>query len=160
MLLRVELPEGPHVVDVGFGGLTLTGVLALEPEVEQATPHEPFRLWPEGTGFVMQALVAGEWRPLYRFDLTEQYLADYEVTNWYLGHHPASRFLATLTAARPDADRRYALNGATLAVHHLGGPSEHRVLQTPTEVCAVLERHFRLDLSGLPDLEAALDRLF
>ncbi len=31
MLLLVELAEGPHIVDVGFGGLTLTGVLALEP---------------------------------------------------------------------------------------------------------------------------------
>ena len=50
MLLHVDLPEGPHVVDVGFGGLTLTVVLALEPEVEQATPHEPFRLWPDGAG--------------------------------------------------------------------------------------------------------------
>ena len=160
MLVLVDLPEGPHVVDVGFGGLTLTGVLALEPEVEQATPHEPFRLWPDGAGFVMQALVAGEWRPLYRFDLTEQCLADYEVTNWYLGHHPASHFLATLMAARPDTDRRYALNGTTLTVHHLGGPSECRVLQAPAEVCAVVEEHFLLDLSGLPDLETALGRLF
>jgi len=160
MLLHVDLPEGPYVVDVGFGGLTLTGVLALEPEIEQATPHEPFRLWPDGAGFVMQALVAGKWRPLYRFDLTEQYLADYEVTNWYLGHHPASQFLATLMVARPDTDRRYALNGTTLAVHHLGGPSERRVLQSPGEVCAVLEEHFQLDLSGLPDLDAALSRLF
>lgn len=160
MLLHVDLPEGPHVVDVGFGGLTLTGVLALEPEAEQATPHEPFRLWPDGAGFVMQALVGGEWQPLYRFDLTEQYLADYEVTNWYLGHHPASHFLATLMAARPDTDRRYALNGTTLTVHHLGGPSERRVLQSPAEIRAVLEEHFRLDLSGLPDLDAALGRLF
>lgn len=160
MLLHVDLPEGPHLVDVGFGALTLTGVLALEPEVEQATPHEPFRLWPDGVGFVMQALVAGEWRPLYRFDVTEQYLADYEVSNWYLSHHPASQFLATPVAARPDTDRRYALNGPTLTVHHLGGPSERRVLQSPTEVCTVLEGHFRLDLSGLSDLDTALGRLF
>jgi N-hydroxyarylamine O-acetyltransferase len=160
MLLRVDLPEGPHVVDVGFGGLTLTGVLALGPTVEQTTPHEPFRLLPDGDGFVMQALAGGTWRPLYRFDLTEQYLADYELTNWYLGHHPASHFLATLMVARPDTDQRYALNGTTFTVHHLGGSSERRVLQTPAEVCAVLEKHFRLDLSGLPDLDAALGRLF
>ncbi|HEY4420248.1 MAG TPA: arylamine N-acetyltransferase [Pseudonocardia sp.] len=68
-LLHIDLPEGPHVVDVGFGCLTLTGVLALEPEVQQATPHEPFRLCPDGAGFVMQALVGGEWRPLYLPDL-------------------------------------------------------------------------------------------
>jgi arylamine N-acetyltransferase len=160
MLLRVDLPEGPHLVDVGFGGLTLTGVLRLEPTVEQATPHEPFRLWPDGAGFVMQALVADAWRPLYRFDLTEQYLADYEVTNWYLGHHPASHFLTNVMVARPDPDRRYALNGTTFTVHHLGGPSERRTLPSPAAMRAVLEEQFQLDLSGLPDVEAALARLF
>jgi arylamine N-acetyltransferase len=160
MLLRVDLPEGPHLVDVGFGGLTLTGVLALEPEVEQDTPHEPFRLWPLGPGYVMQALVGGEWRPLYRFDLTEQLLVDYEVTNWFLGHHPASHFLAGVMVARPDTDRRYALNGPSLAVHHLDGPTERRTLETPAAICRALEEHFRLDVSGLPDLETALARLF
>jgi arylamine N-acetyltransferase len=160
MLLRVDLPEGPHVVDVGFGGLTLTGVLALEPDAPQATPHEPFRLLADGDGFVMQARVGAEWRPLYRFDLTPQHLADYEVSNWYLGHHPASHFLATVMAARPDTDRRYALNGTGFAVHHLDGPTERRTLESPAAVCAVLEEHFRLDLSGLPDLPTALGRLF
>src|SRR5687768_4596559 len=38
MLLRVELPEGPHVVDVGFGGQVLTGVLALDDDGPQDTP--------------------------------------------------------------------------------------------------------------------------
>jgi N-hydroxyarylamine O-acetyltransferase len=160
MLLRVDLPEGPHLVDVGFGGLTLTGVLALEPEVEQETPHEPFRLWPDGPGHVMQALVGGEWRPLYRFELTEQLLADYEVTNWYLGHHPRSHFLSGIMVARPEPARRYALGGTSLAVHHLGGPTERRPLESPAAIRRVLEEVFGLDTSGLPDLETALARLF
>jgi arylamine N-acetyltransferase len=164
MLLRVDLPEGPHLVDVGFGGLTLTGVLALEPETEQDTPHEPFRLHqvdgPAGPGYVMQALVGGEWRPLYRFDLTAQLLVDYEVTNWYLGHHPASHFLSGIMVARPEVDRRYALGGTALAVHHLDGPTERRTLASPAEIRRVLEEVFLLDTSGLPDLEAALARLF
>jgi N-hydroxyarylamine O-acetyltransferase len=164
MLLRVDLPEGPHLVDVGFGGLTLTGVLALEPEVEQDTPHEPFRLQevagPAGPGYVMQALVGGEWRPLYRFDLTPQLPADYELTNWYLGHHPDSHFLSGIMVARPAADRRYALGGTSLAVHHLGGPTERRTLESPAEIRRALEEQFLLDTSGLPDLETALARLF
>ncbi|MEN3265893.1 MAG: hypothetical protein V7646_2787 [Pseudonocardia sp.] len=160
MLLRIDLPEGPHVVDVGFGGLTLTGVLALEPEVEQTTPHEPFRLWPDGPGFVMQARIGGDWRPLYRFDLAEQHLVDYEVSSWYLTHHPASHFRSGLMAARPDIDRRYALGGATLSVHHLDGPTERRTLETPAAVRRALEEQFLLDVSELPDLETALARLF
>ena len=37
MLLHVDLDGQPHIVDVGFGGLTLTGVLRLAPDVEQPT---------------------------------------------------------------------------------------------------------------------------
>jgi arylamine N-acetyltransferase len=164
MLLHVELPEGPHLVDVGFGGLTLTGVLRLEPEIEQATPHEPFRLQTvsdaAGDAYIMQAQVGGEWRPLYRFDLTPQLQVDYEVSSWYLGHHPASHFLSGIMAARPDTDRRYALGGTSLAVHHLGGPTERTTLATPADIRRVLEERFLLDTSGLPDLETALARLF
>jgi arylamine N-acetyltransferase len=161
MLLRVDLPEGPHLVDVGFGGLTLTGVLALEPEVEQATPHETFRLLPaERSGYVMQARVGGEWRPLYWFDLTEQLVADYEVSNWYLCHHPRSHFLSGIMIARPEPDRRHALNSTSLAVHHLDGPTERRTLESPAEIRKELEETFLIDTSGLPDLEADLARLF
>jgi arylamine N-acetyltransferase len=170
MLLRVDLPEGPHLVDVGFGGMTLTGVLALEPAVEQPTPHEPFRLWtgaddalppsPTGEpGYVMQVLVGGEWRALYGFDLTAQLPVDYAVSNFYLARHPHSHFVTGLMAARPDSDRRYAMNGTTLSVHHLGGPSEKRTLESPSAVRAVLEEQFLLDLRALPDLDTALARL-
>ncbi|GAA5116472.1 arylamine N-acetyltransferase [Pseudonocardia adelaidensis] len=161
MLVRVDLPEGPHLVDVGFGGLTLTGVLALEPDVEQDTPHEPFRLVAaERAGYVMQARVGGELRPLYWFDLTEQLLADYEVSNWYLGHHPRSHFLSGIMVARPESGRRYALGGTSLAVHHLDGPTERRALESPAEIREVLEETFLIDTSGLPGLETALARLF
>ncbi|MFG2222758.1 arylamine N-acetyltransferase [Streptomyces sp. NPDC048644] len=161
MLLRVELPQGPHLVDVGFGGVTLTGVLALEPGTEQPTPHEPFRLMPDGPhGYVMQARVRDTWRPVYTFDLGEQLLADYQVSNYYLSHHPASPFTSGLMAARPAADRRYALNGASFAVHHLDGPTERRTLDGPSGVRRVLEEHFLLDLTGLSGLDAALARLF
>ncbi|MGI9000440.1 MAG: arylamine N-acetyltransferase family protein [Pseudonocardia sp.] len=160
MLLRVDLPDGPHLVDVGFGGLTLTGVLKLEPNVEQATPHEPFRLLPDAPGFVLQARVGDSWQTLYWFDLTEQHLADYEVSSWYLAHHPTSLFVTSLIATRPAADRRYALSGRTFSVHHLDGPTERRVLETPSAILVVLERHLLLDLSALPDLHTALTRLF
>lgn len=48
MLLLVELKGTPYLADVGFGILTPTAPLRLEPEIEQATPHEPFRLLPAG----------------------------------------------------------------------------------------------------------------
>jgi arylamine N-acetyltransferase len=165
MLLHVDLPEGPHIVDVGFGIVTLTGVLALEPATEQATPHEPFRLQPNGPAFVMEARLGGQWRTLYQFDLAEQYFADYAQSSWYSAHHPDSLFTNELLIARPDTDHRYALNGAksrgaNLTVHHLDGPSEHRSLDSPAAVRAALEEYFLIDTSGLPDLDTALTRLF
>jgi arylamine N-acetyltransferase len=160
MLLLVELPEGPHVVDVGFGGLTLTGALALVPDVEQETPHEVFRLVEQDGGYLEQALAGGVWRDLYWFDLTPMLPVDHGVPNWYLANHPRSHFVTGLTAARPDPDRRWALGGRTLSVHHLGGPTERRDLDGPRAVRDALEERMQLDISGVAGLDERLARLF
>jgi N-hydroxyarylamine O-acetyltransferase len=156
MLLLVELDEGRYVADVGFGGLALTGPLRLETAVEQRTPHEPFRLLASGDGFVMQAKVDDSWRALYRFDLQEQLLVDYEVTNWYLSNHPGSHFVTGLIAARPETDRRYALRNHELAVHHLHGETERRALTTVVELRAALEDLFHVTLPRSPEVDATL----
>lgn len=149
MLIRVDLPEGPHIVDVGFGGQTLTGVLRLEPGAEQATPHEPFRLVEVDGDYLQQALVRDEWRTLYRFGLQEQLQSDYEVTNWYLSNHPESHFVTGLIAARALEGQRYALRGNELAVHELNGDTTRRTLHGLGELTSVLEQTFSIDLSGL-----------
>lgn len=184
MLLRIDLGE-PYLVDVGFGGLTLTGALRFVPGLEQETPHEMFRIRagesarvvaarpplraaedsgvrnpPQGLDrFVMEARVAGEWRPLYAFDAQPQELADYEVSNWYLLNHPTSHFLTTLIAARVDADRRYALRNGDLAVHHRGGPTERTTLVSSAEIRRTLDELFYIDVPPGPDVDAALERL-
>lgn len=158
-LLRVDLKEGPHLADVGFGGQTLTGPLRLEADVEQATPHEPFRLIRDGGEFVMQSLVRQEWRSLYRFPNEEQRMVDYEVGNWYVSTHPASIFVNGLMAARPAQDRRYALINNSLAVHHRNGPSERRSLETVAELREVLANLFGVTLPDTPDLDPVLEGL-
>lgn len=159
MLLRVDLGEPPFIVDVGFGGLTLTGVLRLEPDTEQSTPHESFRLVEAGKDFIMQANIGKLWKPLYRFDLQAQLLPDYEVTNWYLLNHPNSHFIHGLMAARPARDRRYTLRNNEFAVHFLGGKTERQILSTVDEVREALQDAFRLTLPSAPELDVALDRL-
>jgi N-hydroxyarylamine O-acetyltransferase len=159
MLLRVAIDGQDYIADVGFGGQTLTGPIRLIADVEQATPHEPFRLRADGGGFLMQVQLAGAWRSLHRFDLQEQALADYEMANWFISTHPDSRFVKNLTAALPTPDRRYALFNREFAVHHRNGPSEHRRLAGPAEVRQVLQEVFGLALPDGPDLEAALERL-
>lgn len=64
MLLRIELEEGPYLADVGFGGETPTAPLRLAPDTPQATPHERFRVRPEGDGFVVEAEIRARWQVL------------------------------------------------------------------------------------------------
>jgi N-hydroxyarylamine O-acetyltransferase len=157
MLLLVNLEGVRYVADVGFGGMTLTGPLRLEPDIEQATPHEIFRLLRAGEDFVMQAIVVGSWKALYRFDLQPQFQADYEVSNWYLSNHPDSRFVTGLIVARPDRDRRYALNNREFVIHHLGGGTERSVLSGTAALRTILADTFRIALENLPELDAALE---
>jgi N-hydroxyarylamine O-acetyltransferase len=159
MLLRVDVEGRSYIADVGFGGLTLTGPLLLEPEVEQTTPHEPFRLLEADDALIMEARVGGAWAPLYRFDLQKQFLADYEVSNWYLSNHPDSRFVTQLIVARPDRDRRYALFNNELAVHQLGGTTQRRNLTGAADLRETLEDVFLLDLPDQPEVQTALEKV-
>lgn len=156
MVLRVDLPEGAYVVDVGFGGLTLTGVLRLDDEGAQATPHEPFRLVPEGGAFRLEAEVREAWMPLYRFDLTPQLAPDYEITNYYLANAPASHFTKGLLCARAVPGARYALRNGQLAIHREGSPSETLALPDAAAIREALETHFELRLPEGPELDVAL----
>lgn len=159
MLLLVELKGTPYLADVGFGILTPTAPLRLQSEIEQATPHEPFRLLPAGEEFVMQAKIRGHWETLYRFGLQEQLLPDYEVSNWYLSNHPESIFVTGLMAARPAPGRRYALRNNEFVVHHLNGGTERRALASVAEMRDTLERAFCIALPNGPDVDAALAKL-
>jgi N-hydroxyarylamine O-acetyltransferase len=159
MLLQVDLDEGHFIADVGFGGQVLTGPLLIEAGVEQATPHEPFRLIRAGADFVLQVKVRGAWRQLYRFDLQQQHLPDYEVANWYLSNYPGSHFVTGLMAARTVPGRRYALRNNDLAVHDLNGNTTRRMLANPAELREALQDVFLLDLPDAPELDAALARM-
>lgn len=159
MLLLVDIDDVAYVVDAGFGALTPTGPLRLEPDIVQSTPHEPFRLRRKADGFIMEASVNGVWKALYRFDLQEQFLADYEVTNWYLSNHPKSHFVTGLIAARPARDLRYALRDNVFSVHYVDGNTERRLLTSADELRTTLEGLFHVALPELPEIDAALERL-
>lgn len=160
MLLRVELEQGTHLVDVGFGGLTLTGVLRLHERGDQPTPHEPFRLDEVEEWLELSAYVQGGWRPLYRFTLERVFPADYEVSNHYTATHPSSPFTRGLMAARAHEHGRYALANDVLTSHHLDGrPSERRKLGSVHEWKAALSELFGVRLPDDAQLDARLEAL-
>lgn len=160
MLLLVKIDGASYIVDVGFGGLTLTGVLRLEADAEQATPHEPFRLMQAGAEWTLQAQVRNEWRSLYAFDLQSQLPVDYEPVNWYLSTFPNSRFVVNLIAARSTPDRRHALFNLELAEHPLGGETQRRTLSSVAELRRVLAEIFLIRVPESAQVDAALGRLF
>lgn len=157
MVLKVDLEDGARLVDVGFGGMTLTGPMTFDLDVVQATPHESYRLTRRQEDLYLQVSLADSWRTLYRFSLQEQYPIDYEISNWYLCTHPDSHFLKGLVAARAAADRRYSMRNNQLTEYILGGGTVQHMLTTGAELRAALEGPIGLTLpADSPELEALL----
>ncbi|MGE0503659.1 MAG: arylamine N-acetyltransferase [Rhizobiaceae bacterium] len=151
MLIRVELDGQTWIADAGFGGLTQTAPLLLEPGLEQETPHERFRVVAAGAVFRMQAEVSGDWRTLYDFDLQPQLDVDYGVTSYFLSNSPVSHFVTSLMAARSLDHHRLGLRNGRLSIHHRGGRSEQRRIASAEDLIDLLEGPFGI---AVPDRSA------
>jgi len=158
MVLRVELEQGTYLADVGFG-MSPTAPLRLEPDIEQETPHEPFRLLKDGNHFTLQCKLIGRWQSFYRFDLNEQEPIDYEIANHYVSTWPTSHFVTSLIAARTTPDGRYGLRNNRLSIHRLKGESEHRVLTSAAEIRDALGDLFGIAVPDEALFDATVARL-
>jgi N-hydroxyarylamine O-acetyltransferase len=155
-LMRVKAEGRDYIADVGFGGMSLTAPLRLAPGIEQATPHESYRLFESRGGYGLEAKLAGEWQTLYTFEPHEQQLADYEVSNWFLCHHPQSPFVNGIIAARAAPDRRHALRNTRYAVHHRDGRTERGFVGSVAQFRELLAGPFQVRLPQSPQLDAKL----
>lgn len=142
MLLRVDLAEGPHIADVGFGGHLYSGPLKLAPGIEQTTPEATLRLTPDGEVLVLETRLPGGWQPMYRFTLEPAYLADYEVSNWYTSTHPASIFTSALLAERLTPQVRCSLFNTRLTRRHADGRVEVEDLADAEALARALDVDF------------------
>jgi N-hydroxyarylamine O-acetyltransferase len=156
MVLRVDLPEGPHLADVGFGNLAPTAPLALSPDIEQDTPHEPMRFVPMGEELLLQSRLGDRWEPIYRVVALPRVDAEYEIANWFAASHPDSPYRSNMIAARPGPNRtRITLFNARLNVRHANGEVERRTLDGAADYRTALADLFGLSLPET-DLAAAL----
>jgi N-hydroxyarylamine O-acetyltransferase len=157
VFLRVELPEGSWLVDVGVGGLTPTCALRLALDVRQETPHEPRRLSSEGewqglslrapsARLYHQVLIDDTWRDLCDFTLEPMPEIDRELGNWYTSAHPQSHFKSRLTVARATPGGRIVLNDKTLTRRRNDGWKEAREVADPEELLRVLALEFGISL--------------
>jgi arylamine N-acetyltransferase len=151
-VLSVMVPDvdGPFLVDVGFGGQTLTSPIRLESGSVQTTRHEPYRLRDRDEGYLLEAEIRGEWQPLYMFHTRPQPRIDLEVGSWYVSTHPNSYFVTGLSAALVTDDSRWNLRGRNLAIHRKGETERIR-FDTASEVLDALTDRFGMDLGDVGD---------
>jgi arylamine N-acetyltransferase len=151
-VLSVTVPdvEGPLLVDVGFGGQTLTSPIRLEVGPVQQTRHEPYRICERGEFLQLEAEVRGEWQPLYIFTTRPQPRIDLEVGSWYVSTHPKSFFVTGVTAALVTDEARYNLRGRNLAIHREAETEKIR-FDTAAEVLDALTDRFGIDIADLGD---------
>lgn len=122
LFVRVEL-DGQHwLMDVGFGGFSLTSALLWQDGLEQETPHDRRRLVLEEGRWFHQAWQDNGWLDLYEFDGQPMHDADQKMANWYTSTHPDSTFMGQRIVARAEADgSRLAMLGNELRVRKVDG---------------------------------------
>jgi arylamine N-acetyltransferase len=159
-VLAVTFPgsQGSFLVDVGFGGQTLTSPIRLQTGNAQQTTHEPYRLKDRGDALVLQALIRDEWQSLYIFGTQTVPQVDLRVGSWYVSTHPSSIFVTGLMVALTTEDARYNLAGRTLTIHRAEGSEKIR-LEDAAAVLDVLSERFGIDIAGIGERGALQARI-
>jgi N-hydroxyarylamine O-acetyltransferase len=145
MFLRVDLDEGPHVVDVGFG-FTPTAPLRFEPGLEQKLHLDTYRFVRDGGGWTLEILWPGGFTAAYAFT-EEAYLPiDYEVASYFTSTHPSSFFVQAPLVMRhlPERGERRILRGREHETRRGLETEKHAPVQTPEDAVRVLADVFGL----------------
>jgi len=153
MLIHVTIDGKAYIYDGGFGGVRLTGVLELVPDLVQQTRHEDHRLVQAGTSYTVQVDLGKQglernWADVCQFTLEPQSPADYELSSWYTSAHPDSLFVNNLIVERPfDGGRRMIFND-TFVERLRGCDQTIHTITSVEEMIALLDEHFGLPVSG------------
>jgi N-hydroxyarylamine O-acetyltransferase len=144
MALVLELEGKQWLVDLGFGSYGINTPMALDVlDVPVQQGHDTFKLCKPGDGdFLLQALVEGEWKNQYGFDLTPQEWVDFEPVNFMNSKHPEAIFVKTLLVISHQPCGRTILFGNSLKTI-VNGKSTQRIL-APDEIDTVLMETFKL----------------
>ncbi|MCP1623338.1 arylamine N-acetyltransferase family protein [Pseudomonas nitroreducens] len=142
LLLRIDLPEGPHLVDIGFGGPASPNALSLR--VNEELPGG-WRISGSAEGELeMATRSASGWQTLYRFTLAAQHWADYGMRNWYTSTYPQSVFRNSLRVALSEEGARLSLFNGQFTRRGADGEVEQRSIESADDLQAVLRERFHL----------------
>jgi len=147
MMLKVDLPEGAFLADVGFGACLLDAPLELTADIDQRTAMGTYRLSRSDGLFSLSAKQPAGWRTMYAFDMQPQIPADYVLGSWFTSTSPLVPFTSRLIMERLANDRRYKLNNRTfLTEAREGEVTDQRELAGAGEFSQVVNDIFRISL--------------
>lgn len=145
MLLKVELPDGPHLADVGFGVCLLDTPLQFKTGLEQRTAMGTYRLSESDGLFTLSAQRPNGWRAMYTFNMEPQIHSDYELGSWFTSTSPLAPFVNMLIMERLNGDKRYKLANRRLTVEVRDGEvASERALDSADELDRVLDETFNV----------------
>lgn len=146
LFLRIHLPEGDWLTDVGLGGTSLTGAIPLEFDREHPTPHEARRLVREDGRMFHQFWTGTDWADLCEFTFDPMHPIDCEMANWWTSASPASHFKTGVIVGRAGRDgTRKAIRGGQFT-HRRGPEVLQQIAVTAQNLPAILAEHFDLRL--------------
>ncbi|MEQ9520489.1 MAG: arylamine N-acetyltransferase [Parvibaculum sp.] len=161
MLVRVDFDDASYIYDGGFGGIRLTGLLKLEPDLVQETRHENHRLVKDGIQYTVQAdlsVCKGEnWTNVVQFTLEPASGVDYELGSWYTSTHPDSLFTNNLIVERPSEGMRRMIFNNMFVERRLGEEQQITMIESVDQMVELLSRHFDLIVEGAAE-RASLER--
>ena len=147
MMLKVDLPEGPYLADVGFGACLIDAPLRLETDVDQHTAMGTYRLSRSDGLFSLAAKRAPGWRVMYVFDLQPQIAADYELGNWFTSTSPNVPFTNMLVMERLAGGRRCKLINRRFVVEARHGEIiAERAIASSDELREISDESFKMTL--------------
>lgn len=146
MTLRVRLPGGDRLADVGFGadGPLLPVPFDGTPVVCAGDSHRLAR--EPGGALVLRRRASEAWSDLYAFLETPAQPVDFVVANHFTSTWPQSTFVRSLTAQRSTLDARHVLRGRSYTCRS-GEVSETRELDD-TSALALLRNVIGLDVTA------------
>lgn len=147
MMLRVDLPEGAFLADVGFGNLTPTAPLMLDRFDAQPTEHEDYRFQSLHGETLLQARLGDIWENMYRFPDLPSHPIDHEVGNWFTSTRPDRLFTANVIAARPGSGCRKTLFNADVTIRDTANRTQRFVPTTEAALRVALSDHFGIDVA-------------
>jgi N-hydroxyarylamine O-acetyltransferase len=145
MLLKVDLPDGPYLADVGFGACLLDSPLQFKTDVEQRTAMGTYRLSEADGLFSLSAKQPAGWRVKYVFNLEPQIQSDYELGSWYTSTSHLSPFTSMMVMERVSNDKRYKLINRRFVIEARDGQlAVERSIGSADELRHVLDETFNV----------------